>query len=93
MIATLTPLGVMDSVPSSPIPVGIMVIACAMNAVAPDRFRFEVESLTGQMEAALVLGAEPRRTVTPHSRAAVQASLVTAQGQFSLAHADHLMVQ
>jgi putative ABC transport system permease protein len=78
VIVSMTLLGVIDPAPSSLIPVGSMVIASAMNtdALALDRFRSEVESHAGQIEAALALGAEPKRTVTPYVRAAVEASLI-----------------
>jgi putative ABC transport system permease protein len=65
VIVSMTLLGVIDPAPSSLIPVGSMVIASAMNAdaLAMDRFRSEVVAHTGQIEAALALGAEPARTV------------------------------
>ena len=46
------------------------------NALALDRFRGEVESHVGQIEAALALGAGPQNTVAPYVQAAVQASLI-----------------
>jgi putative ABC transport system permease protein len=78
VIGLMTLLGAIDPSPSSLIPVGSMIIAGAMNtgALALDRFRSEVESHTGQIEAALALGAEPERTVTPYVQASVQASLI-----------------
>lgn len=78
VIATMTWLGVIDAALSSLIPVGSMLIANAMNsnALALDRFRGEVESHVGQIEAALALGAEPNNTVTPYVQAAVEASLI-----------------
>ena len=80
VIVSMTLLGVIDPAPSSLIPVGSMVIASAMNAdaLALDRFRSEVEAHTGQIEAALALGAEPARTVTQYAQAAVEASLIPA---------------
>jgi putative ABC transport system permease protein len=78
VIGGMTWLGVIDSALSSLIPVGSMLIASAMNsnALALDRFRSEVESHTGQIEAALALGAAPRVTVEPYVQAAVEASLI-----------------
>lgn len=78
VIAGMTWLGVIDAAPSSLIPVGSMLIANAMNScsLAMDRFRSEIESHVGQIEAALSLGAEPKATVTRYVEAAVQASLI-----------------
>jgi putative ABC transport system permease protein len=74
----MTLLGAIDPSPSSLIPVGSMIIAGAMNtgALALDRFRSEVVGHTGQIEAALALGADPGHTVTPYVQASVQASLI-----------------
>lgn len=78
VIVSMTSLGVIDAALNSLIPVGSMLIANAMNsnALALDRFRGEVKSHVGQIEAALALGAEPKNTVTPYVQAAVQASLI-----------------
>jgi putative ABC transport system permease protein len=78
VIASMTWLGVIDASLNSLIPVGSMLIANAMNssALALDRFKGEVESHVGQIEAALALGAEPENTVKPYVQAAVQASLI-----------------
>jgi len=63
---------------TSLVPVGSMLIANAMNsnALALDRFRSEIESHTGQIEAGLALGASPALVGLPYARAAVQASLI-----------------
>lgn len=78
VILLMTWLGVIDSAITSLIPVGSMLIANSMNtnALALDRFRAEVESHVGQIEAALALGAAPEATVRPYVQAAVQASLI-----------------
>jgi putative ABC transport system permease protein len=78
VILSMTWLGVIDSATSVIIPVGSMIIANAMNsnALALDRFRGEVESHVGQIEAALTLGAEAKHTVTPYVQAAAEASLI-----------------
>jgi putative ABC transport system permease protein len=78
VILSMTWLGVIDPDLSSLIPVGSMLIANAMNTngLALDRFRSEVESHAGQIEAALALGADSKDTVTPYVQAAVQASLI-----------------
>ena len=78
VIVSMTWLGVIDRTVGSLIPVGSMLIANAMNtnALALDRFRAEVESHVGQIEAALTLGAESKQTATPYVQAAVEASLI-----------------
>ena len=78
VIAPMTWLGVIDPALSSLVPVGSMLIANSMNsnALALDRFKGEVVSHVGQIEAGLALGGEPKRIVTPYVRAAVQASLI-----------------
>ena len=78
VIASMTWLGVIDAALNSLIPVGSMLIANAMNssALALDRFRGEVQSHVGQIEAALALGAKPKDTVVPYVQEAVQASLI-----------------
>ncbi|MGD9049909.1 MAG: ABC transporter permease [Anaerolineae bacterium] len=78
VILVMTLLGAIEASLSSLIPVGSMLIANAMNsnALALDRFRGEVTAHTGQIEAALALGAAPQATVTPYVQAAVQASLI-----------------
>lgn len=78
VIVLMTWLGVIDSAITSLIPVGSMLIANAMNTngLALDRFRAEVESHVGQIEAALALGAAPEATVAPYVQAAVHASLI-----------------
>ncbi len=60
------------------VPVGSMIIANAMNSCAQaiERFRAEITSHVGQIEAALSLGAEPAVTVAPYLRSAVYASLL-----------------
>jgi putative ABC transport system permease protein len=78
VIVLMTWLGVIDAEMTSLIPVGSMLIANAMNtnAVALDRFRSEVESHAGQIDAALALGAEPGATVAPYVQTSVQAGLI-----------------
>jgi putative ABC transport system permease protein len=60
------------------IPIGSMLIANAMNtcAQALERLRAEIEAHTGQVEAALALGAAPKQTIEPYVQAAVQASMI-----------------
>jgi putative ABC transport system permease protein len=60
------------------VPVGSMIIANAMNssAQAVERFRADIVSHVGQIEAGLALGAEPAATVKPYLQSAVYASLL-----------------
>jgi putative ABC transport system permease protein len=78
VILLMTWLGVIDSAITSLIPVGSMLIANAMNtnSLALERFRAEVETHVGQVEAALALGAAPEATVAPYVQSAVHASLI-----------------
>jgi putative ABC transport system permease protein len=78
VIGIMAGLGVIDTAPATLIPVGSMIIANAMNttALALDRFRAEIETHTGQIEAGLALGASPTVVVAPYVQAAVQASLI-----------------
>ncbi len=78
VILLMTWAGVIESSITSLVPIGSMIIANAMNsnALALDRFRAEVESHTGQIEAGLALGADPRKVVLPYAQSAVRASLI-----------------
>lgn len=78
VIALMTSLGVIKTEMTSLIPLGSMLIANAMNssALALDRFKGEVQAHTGEIEAGLALGADPKQVVTPYVRAAVQASMI-----------------
>ena len=60
------------------VPVGSMIIANAMNACAQsiERFRADVTTHAGQIEAGLALGADPSVTVAPYVESAVYASLL-----------------
>ena len=60
------------------VPVGSMIIANAMNACAQsvERFKADVTTHVGQIEAGLALGAEPGVTVAPYVQSAVYASLL-----------------
>lgn len=60
------------------VPVGSMVIAQTMNmqSIFLDRFRGEVVSHTGEIEAALALGASADVAVSTYLRAAYKASLI-----------------
>jgi putative ABC transport system permease protein len=78
MIGLLTWLGVISGTINTLVPVGSMLIANAMNtcAQAVERFQSDVTTHVGQVEAGLALGADPRITVQPYVRSAVQASMI-----------------
>lgn len=78
VLVVMTGLGVIEWKLESMIPVGSMVISGGLNAcaLALDRFRAEVESHTGQIEAGLSLGAEAEKVVMPYVKSAYQASLI-----------------
>ena len=60
------------------VPIGSMLIANTMNTAAQalERFRSDVASHTGQIEAALALGAEPGTTDRPYVRAAAESAMI-----------------
>jgi len=78
VIVLMTWLGAIDPRMASLIPVGSMVIASAMNsnALALERFRSEISSNVGYIEAGLALGAAPDRVVAPYVQAAVGAGMI-----------------
>ncbi len=78
VILVMTLVGVIDPALTSLIPVGSMLIANAMNstALALDRFRNDVMAHSGEIEAGLALGADPRVIVTPYAQSAVHASMI-----------------
>ncbi len=78
VILLMTLVGVVETNVATLVPVGSMIIANTMNSasLALERFRGEMESHTGQIEAKLCLGADPKIAVAPYVQAAVQASLI-----------------
>jgi putative ABC transport system permease protein len=58
----------MDTVVTSLVPIGSMLIANAMNtnSLVLNRFCSEVESHTGLIETALALGADSKESVAPY---------------------------
>lgn len=80
VITLMTLAGVIDWAITSLIPVGSMLIANSMNSnsLALERFRSEVTSNVGQIEAALSLGASANETVNPYVQNAFRASLIPA---------------
>jgi putative ABC transport system permease protein len=80
VITLMTLAGVIDWAITSLIPVGSMLVANSMNSnsLALERFRSEVTSNVGQIEAALSLGASANNTVNPYVQNAFRASLIPA---------------
>lgn len=80
VIAVMTWLGVIDSAITSLVPVGSMLIANAMNTngLALNRFRAGVLAHSGEIEAALALGAETKVSVSPYIQEAFESSLIPA---------------
>lgn len=78
VIAVMGATGVLTADIATLVPVGSMIIANAMNSCAQsmERFRSDVTSHVGQVEAALALGADPAVTVAPYVQGAVYASLI-----------------
>ena len=77
VIVVMTFLGVIEQDLTSIIPIGSMMVYGAMNtnALMMERFRSEVASHTGQIEAGLALGASPELVIRPYARRAVTAAL------------------
>ena len=80
VIALMTWAGVIDTVITSLVPIGSMLIANAMNtnSLVMNRFRSEVESHVGLIETGLALGADSKQTVAPYVTASLQTSLIPA---------------
>jgi putative ABC transport system permease protein len=78
VISVLTFLGVIEQDLTSIIPIGSMLVYGAMNANALmlERFHSELTSHTGQIEAALSLGAAPEEVAAPYVRRAVTAAMI-----------------
>ncbi len=77
-MAAMASIGAVTADLATLVPVGSMVIASAMNSSsqAAERFRTEVASQAGLVEAALALGASPTAAVSAQIRSAVYASLI-----------------
>lgn len=77
VIGVMTFLGVIEQDLTSIIPIGSMMVYGAMNtnALMMERFRSEVGSHVGQIEAGLALGAAPEQVIRPYARRAVTSAL------------------
>ncbi len=80
VIALMTLARVIDKSITSLIPVGSMLIANAMNtnSLALNRFKADVQSHVGQIEAALSLGAAAETTVASYVQQSFRSSLIPA---------------
>jgi putative ABC transport system permease protein len=80
VIAVMTWLGVIDTAITALIPVGSMLIANAMNTngLVLNRFRSDILAHTGEVEAALALGASPSQSIAPYVQASFETSLIPA---------------
>lgn len=78
VIAVMTFLGVLQPDLTSIIPIGSMMVYGSMNtnALMLERFRSELASHAGQIEAGLALGASAEEVVQPYARRAVSAALM-----------------
>ena len=78
VIVTMVAAGAIESTVRNLVPVGGMIIANAMktNSLALDRFRAEIESNRGEIEALLAIGVPPEAAVSEHVTESVRASLI-----------------
>jgi putative ABC transport system permease protein len=78
IIAFAALIGALQFSVAEMVPVGSMLIANTMNtcALALERFRSDVSQNVGRVEAALSLGADPARTVSPYISTAAEASMI-----------------
>jgi putative ABC transport system permease protein len=78
IITLMTLVGAIKFSVEEMVPVGSMLIANTMNTAAQalERFRSDVASHTGQIEAALALGADPAGTVRPYVGAAAESAMI-----------------
>jgi putative ABC transport system permease protein len=78
--AVMAWLGVIDTAITSLVPVGSMLIANAMNTngLALNRLRSDVLAHTGEIEAALSLGADSGVSVAPYVQSSFESSLIPA---------------
>jgi len=78
VIVTMVAAGAIDATVRNLVPVGGMIIANAMktNSLALDRFKSEVDSNRGEIEALLAIGVPPRAAVSEYVTESVRASLI-----------------
>lgn len=80
MIALMTWLGVIDTLITTLVPVGSMLIANAMNTngLALNRLRSELLSHAGEIDTALALGADGKSAASAYVQGSFEASLIPA---------------
>nr|WP_246404090.1 iron export ABC transporter permease subunit FetB [Halobellus ruber] len=78
VILTMLAAGAIESTVRNLVPVGGMIIANAMktNSLALDRFKGEIESNRGEIEALLAIGVPPGAAVSEYVTESVRASLI-----------------
>ena len=78
VIVTMVAAGAIESTVRNLVPVGGMIIANAMktNSLALDRFKSEIESNRGEIEALLGIGIPPKAAVAEHVTVSVRAALI-----------------
>ena len=78
VILAMLAAGAIESTVRNLVPVGGMIIANAMktNSLALDRFKSEIESNRGEIEALLAIGVPPGAAVSEHVTESVRASLI-----------------
>ncbi|HUO09352.1 MAG TPA: ABC transporter permease [Phycisphaerae bacterium] len=78
IIALMSLVGAIKFSVEEIVPIGSMLIANTMNTAAQalERFRSDVASHVGPIEAALALGADPATTVRPYVRAAAESAMI-----------------
>ena len=91
-VGLMLALGIIDTSPTYLIPLGGMMIGNSMNAVSLgfDRISSEVKDKRGEIEAALSLGASPRRAIEPLARRSVRASLLPLMNTMKVIGLVHL---
>lgn len=78
VIVSMVAAGSIEPTVRNLVPVGGMIISSAMktNSLALDRFRSEMTSKRGEIEAVLALGVPPEQAVSEHVTTSVRASLI-----------------
>ena len=91
-VGVMLALRIIDTSPTYLVPLGGMMIGNSMNAVSLglDRISAEVKVKRGEIEAALSLGASPRRAMEPLARRTVRASLLPLMNTMKVIGLVHL---
>ena len=91
-VGVMLVLRIIDTTPAYLIPLGGMMIGNSMNAVSLglDRIASEVRDKRGEIEAALSLGAPPRKAIEQLVRRSVRASLLPPMNTMKVIGVVHL---